>query len=185
MFESTLLAIALMGAPCTTPGIPDKFDRMIRVAVQKHWPVHAQVFVCWWKAQLWSESRLNPKAKSPVGAIGIGQVMRPTGKEQLALLGIECDLWEPRCNIEVATAYSGRIMRMFTSPRPVLDLICHEAIAYNAGPGSDFKAQVIGKSEECDKVLEVLHYVTGRHAKETRGYVARIRRTFIKLLRGK
>ena len=177
-----LLALALTGAPCDIPGAPAEYDRMIRVAVQKHWPVYAQSFVCWWKSQLWHESRLNPKAKSPVGAIGIGQVVFPTGEEQMAILGMNCDLWEPRCNIEVATAYAGRIMRMFTSPRPIMDLLCHEAVAYNAGPGSDFRAQKVAQSENCDDVLEALPHVTGKHAAETQTYVSRIRNTFISTL---
>ena len=185
MIEAAALALVLMRAPCDAPGIPTRYDTAIRVAVERHWPVHTHPFWCWWKAQLWAESRLDPRATSPVGARGIAQVMPATGREQQGILKMSCDLYDAECGIAVGTSYSGRITRIFTSPRPVLDLLCHEAVSYNAGPGSNIRAQRVAKSENCDEVLAALPKVTGRHAKETQGYVARIRRTFLRLLGGR
>ena len=183
-FSTLLLATALYGAPCSSANVPDDYVRDIRIAVQKHWPVAVQPFWCWWVAQVYAESRMDPRARSPVGAIGLTQVIPATGREQAAIEKLSCSLWEPECNIEVGTAYSGRMLRAFTSPRPVLDLLCWEAVSYNAGLGNALESQVEGETENCDEALEVLHKVTGHHATETRGYVARIRRVFVSLLKG-
>ena len=185
MIAEAALAAVLLRAPCTAPDITDVYDRQIQAAVQRYWPAHLHPFWCWWKAQLWSESRLDPRARSPVGALGIAQVMPATGAEQMGILELHCDLREAQCSITIGTAYSGRVARIFTSPRTIFDLLCHEAVAFNAGPGSDLRAQRVAQSESCDAVLAHLHHVTGRHAKETRGYVARIRRTFLRLLEGR
>ena len=184
MIAEAALAAVLLRAPCTAPDVPGRYDRAIRTAVERHWPVHLHPFWCWWKAQLWAESRLDPRARSPVGALSIAQVMPATGAEQLRILDASCDLTQAQCSITVGTAYSGRVIRMFTSPRPILDHLCHEALSYNAGPGSDLRAQRVAGSENCDDVLAALPQVTGKHAAQTRSYVARTRRTFLRLLSG-
>ena len=182
--EAAALAAALLAAPCSDPRVPAEFDIYIEAAVERYWPEHAKPFKCWWKAQLWSESRLDPSATSPAKARGIAQVMPATFAEEARRLGITCSPWDAQCSIEVGTAFSAKMMRIFTSPRPVFDLLCWEAVAYNAGPRNGLKSQVISKSENCDDGLAVLDQVTGKHAKETRGYVARIRRWMIILLKG-
>ena len=185
MLAEVALAVVLARASCDAPGIPDRYDGAIRAAVERYWPKAAHPWWCWWKAQLWSESQLKADARSPVGAQGVAQVMPATGREVMERIGVRCSLYVPDCGIQVGTAYSGRVMRIFTSPRPMLDLLCHQAAGYNAGPGNVLKAQAVARSEDCDRMLAALPRVTGRHADETRSYVKRVRAVWVRLLAGR
>ena len=182
MIAALLTAVGLYGAPCAADYVPATYTRALRTAVQRYWPVAMQPVWCWWVAQTYHESAMRPAAVSPAGALGLTQVLPPTGREQLSRLGLRCSLLDPACNIVVGTAYSGRMMRAFVSLRSVWDLLCWEAVAYNAGLGSALNAQRVGRTENCDAALRVLPAVTGAYAAETQTYVRRIRRTFYRLL---
>ena len=184
MLEAAALVAALTTAPCSHPTVPGRFDIQIEAAVRRYWPEHSRPFKCWWKAQLWAESRLDPGAASHVGAQGLAQIMPATFAETAGRLGVACSPYDAACSIKVGTAYAAQMLRMFSSPRPELDRLCWEAVSYNAGAGNALKAQRIGKTENCDEALAVWHEVTGEHAIETRGYIKRIRRWFIAMLRG-
>jgi soluble lytic murein transglycosylase-like protein len=69
-----------------------------------------------------SESRGDPEAVSPSGAIGLMQLMPATAVE----LGV--DPWKPEENIEGAVRYLSQLLEEFKS----VDL---SLVAYNAGPG--------------------------------------------------
>jgi soluble lytic murein transglycosylase-like protein len=69
-----------------------------------------------------SESKGNPEAVSPSGAIGLMQLMPTTALE----LGV--DPWKPEENIEGAVRYLSALLEQFKS----VDL---SLVAYNAGPG--------------------------------------------------
>jgi len=69
-----------------------------------------------------SESRGDPEAVSPAGAIGLMQLMPATATE----LGV--DPWKPDENIEGAVRYLALLLEEFKS----VDL---SLVAYNAGPG--------------------------------------------------
>jgi soluble lytic murein transglycosylase-like protein len=75
------------------------------------------------------ESRGNPNAVSPVGAIGLMQVM-PTTAAGLGLAEPRRALFDPEANIRTGAIYLRRLTNMFSGR---MDLV---VAAYNAGEGS-------------------------------------------------
>ena len=90
------------------------------------------------KAQAYQESRLNPEAVSPVGAIGIMQIMPETAKE----LGINPH--DPQDNIGGGIAYLGdqfeKLPELYESDR-----LCAALASYNGGRGYINKAMALGR----------------------------------------
>jgi soluble lytic murein transglycosylase-like protein len=72
------------------------------------------------------ESGFNPRARSPKGAIGLMQIMPPTG----ARYGVARDLHDPVKNIGVGANYLRDLLRMFRGNTSLA------LAAYNAGEGS-------------------------------------------------
>jgi len=97
-------------------------------------------------ALVWVESRYCPQARSPVGAIGLGQLMPATAKE----LGV--DPWNPQANLYGAALYLRQKWEEFGDWRLAL-------AAYNAGSGAVRKHGGIPPYPETQKyvrqVLEV------------------------------
>ncbi len=81
------------------------------------------------------ESRFNPKAVSPVGAVGLMQVMPHWTK----VLGISGDLTDPETSIRYGLQVLGFYEEMYKDPEVVLT-------AYNRGPGPVDKALMRGTS---------------------------------------
>jgi cell division protein FtsB len=81
------------------------------------------------------ESRFDPKAVSPVGAVGLMQVM-PHWKK---VLGIAGDLNDPETSIKYGLQVLGFYEEMYKDPEVVLT-------AYNRGPGPVDKALMRGTS---------------------------------------
>lgn len=76
--------------------------------------------------QVEAESHFNPRAVSPKGAIGLGQIMPSTG----ARYGFKPqDLYDPHTNLHVAAAEMQRLNGKYNDPRRALG-------AYNAGEGN-------------------------------------------------
>lgn len=150
---------------------PDKYDKPIKHAVELWWPGEDWRL---WKAQLWQESRLDPNARSPVGALGIAQFMPATWEETLRQMGWELvERTEAEPAIEAGAYYMSRLRRTWKGNHPMA------AASYNAGAGNITKAWVLCKRPEAwDDVARCLPKVTGRHAAETITYVERIYRWF-------
>jgi soluble lytic murein transglycosylase len=80
-----------------------------------------------------TESSFDNYAVSPVGAMGLMQVMPDTGKWMLqkrgAKLGRKSNLFDSELNIELGTAYLANLIGRFGSVEKAL-------VAYNAGPAA-------------------------------------------------
>ena len=81
-------------------------------------------------AQMFSESRFRPNARSSAGAIGLMQVMKNTGK-QLKLRR----LTDPETNIHAGIKYMHWLSTKFDDELPVADKMWFTLASYNAGLG--------------------------------------------------
>lgn len=165
-------ASASWSAPLST----DRYDRDIRVAVERWWP-H---FPFWkaWKAQLWQESLLEPDAVSPAGAVGIAQFMPATWDEITRAMGWGLvDRRTASLAIEAGAFYMARLSQGWSAPRPAIERHWLAVASYNAGFGNILRAQ-----RRCDgardwrDIAPCLVLVTGRHSRETLTYVERVER---------
>lgn len=121
------------------------------------------------EAVIKQESAGNPKAVSPVGALGLMQIMPDTAKEIAKELGIEkYDLKDPETNVKFGTYYLTKKLKEFKG-----DLNLALA-AYNAGSGNVRKWirkygatwDAISKGLKADrKFSETVKYVPGVLAK--------------------
>lgn len=151
--------------------IPDKYDNLFKESA-----IHLPAGTDWRlvKAQCWQESRLNPLAVSPVGAMGLCQFMPGTaddmGKRYSYLEG--SDFWRPDVSILAANLYMAELNRFWSAPRPVLDRYKLALASYNAGPGNLLSAQKLSGGENgYAEIISYLPDVTGRHSSETIQYV--------------
>jgi len=79
------------------------------------------------------ESAWNPKARSPVGAAGLMQVMPATAQHTVDMFGLQGysnpgQLLDPQMNITIGTSYLEYVYQMFGRNRIL------SSAAYNAGP---------------------------------------------------
>jgi len=79
------------------------------------------------------ESRFDPFAVSPVGAMGLRQLMPDTGDWLLSRRGLERhrknDLYDAELNVKIGSSYLAELIREFGTIERAL-------VAYNAGPGA-------------------------------------------------
>lgn len=114
------------------------------------------------------ESLYSARVVSPVGAIGLMQLMPETAKKvgrQLGLPDSDSDrksLDEPNRNIQLGTYYLGQLLNEFQGN------IIYSVAAYNAGPPA--VKRWIGQNghRDPDEFIELIGY------RETRGYVKRV-----------
>lgn len=107
----------------------------------------------WIRAVMHVESRGNSRAVSPVGAMGLMQIMPATWADLSARYGLGADPFDPRASIHAGAAYLHLLWERYGSLAATL-------AAYNAGPG------------------RVDAYVAGRRSlpAETAAYVDRVAR---------
>lgn len=137
------------------------------------------------KAQAIAESNLDPKAKSPAGAMGIMQLMPKTSAECSRMLYLPNRPWDPQINIHFGAFYLKRMWSIFSAELGI-ERLRFAWGAYNAGAGNIIKAQRIAserglRTDKWESIAACLGKVTGRHARETIGYVARIERIYARL----
>jgi soluble lytic murein transglycosylase-like protein len=129
-----------------------------------------------WKAQVKAESAFKAGAVSPVGAMGLSQIMPATFKEIAERSGIKGQPFDPETNLMSGAWYMARQRAIFKAPRPDFERHNLALAAYNAGAGNVIKAQrLAGNPISWQPTADKLHLVTGRHAKETTDYVKKIR----------
>jgi len=142
----------------------------------------------WLKAQLFQESRLDPNARSPAGAIGIAQFMPRTWDNDIltSCPGIppHATPWDPEFAIPAAAWYMSRLRSWWKTDRPEDDRRRLAQASYNCGFGNLCKAQQFaGGAREYRLIIAHLHEVTGAaNATETRTYVEHIQRYYDELV---
>ena len=134
----------------------------------------------YFKAQAVAESRLNPKAESGVGAAGIMQIMPRTFKEiSKKNPGIKGSRMQPRWNIAAGIYYDRMLWKTWRADRTFQDRINFMLGSFNAGKGNILKAQKIAKKKglnpnKWESIESTLNRITGKHSRETIGYIKKI-----------
>jgi soluble lytic murein transglycosylase-like protein len=141
------------------------------------------------KAQAYQESKLNPTAVSPAGAVGIAQFMQGTWndmKKQMSMPTNASPL-QPVYAIPALCFYMAKLHGQWTAKRTDADRYALALASYNAGIGNLLDAQrLAGNANEYHQIIAQLHRVTGdKNARETRTYVERIFGYFVEqIIRG-
>jgi soluble lytic murein transglycosylase-like protein len=127
-----------------------------------------------------TESAFDPDAKSPRGAMGLGQLMPATAEE----LGLNLkedhsvgSVLHPESNLDASARYLRKLFDKYTKEGiPGDEAWNFAAGAYNAGMGNIAKAiEKVGSVSQWDQVAAVLPEVTGKYSSETIRYVNRLR----------
>jgi membrane-bound lytic murein transglycosylase MltF len=130
-------------------------------------------------AQGYQESQLNQGAKSPVGAIGVMQVMPATGKE----LGVG-DITEVEANIHAGIKYMRWMIDQYYGKEPMtkLDKALFAFASYNAGAGriSQLRKEATKRGLDPNVWFHNVEYVAAEKiGAETVTYVANIYKYYI------
>lgn len=161
----------LLWLPLTSSA--SQYDALIKRSAETFMPS-----VDWrlWKAQVKAESAFKAGAVSPVGAMGLSQIMPATFAEIGKRSGIAGSPFDPEVNLMAGAWYMNRQRAIFKAPKPDYERHNLAMASYNAGAGNIIKAQQLsGSNSKWQQVADKLHLVTGRHSKETIDYVSKIR----------
>lgn len=113
-----------------------------------------------------SESAFQSDAGSPVGAMGLMQLMPGTGRETAAKLKLSLPsiqaLFEPKTNLVLGTAYLQRMLKNYDGN------LAMAAAAYNAGPGRVAKWRPSSGCRATESWVEAIPFT------ETHSYVRRV-----------
>jgi membrane-bound lytic murein transglycosylase MltF len=147
------------------------YDERIQASVKRWWPDYP----LWleWRAQLCQESRLDPRAISPVGAAGLAQFMPGTWADVSRQLGYgDVSPHVARYAIEAGAYYMASLRRQWSSPRPDSDRQTLAQASYNTGMGNVLRAQKLCRgARRWPEISACLSLVTGRDAQQTIDYV--------------
>ena len=141
-----------------------RFPLAYRDGVMTNARVESPVDPAWVYALIRQESSFRPDARSPVGALGLMQIMPATG-QQIARDLREADppdLLQPETNIRYGAHYLQQILQQLQN-NPVL-----ATAAYNAGINKVTQWLPSGDSTPADIWAETIPY------RETRAYVQRV-----------
>jgi Transglycosylase SLT domain len=105
-------------------GADATLEGMAREAARAYAIPHALLM-----AVMHAESNFNPQARSPVGAVGLMQVMPPTGRRY----GVHKGLADPATNIDVGARYLKDLLAFFQGDERLA------LAAYNSGEGAVMK----------------------------------------------
>lgn len=132
------------------------------------------------KAQAVAESRLQADAQSRVGAVGVMQIMPRTFAEiRRKHPAIKGTRYQPRWNIAAGIYYDRQLWNTWKAERSFSDRLNFTYGAFNAGKGNIIKAQKAAARDGLNPNLWIsiekkLPAVTGKHSRETIGYVEKI-----------
>jgi len=130
-------------------------------------------------AQGYQESTLDQSVRSPVGAIGVMQVMPPTGKD----LNVG-DIRQVEANVHAGVKYMRFMMDTFFADEKMddLDKLLMTFASYNAGPGRIRQLRVETKRKGLDPNVwfgNVERVVSERIGRETVTYVSNIYKYYV------
>jgi membrane-bound lytic murein transglycosylase MltF len=130
-------------------------------------------------AQGYQESTLDQNVKSPVGAIGVMQVMPPTGKE--LKVG---DITQVEANVHAGVKYMRFMMDQYFADEPMdqLNKALMTFASYNAGPGRLRQLRREAKERGLDPNVwfgNVERVASERIGRETVAYVSNIYKYYI------
>jgi soluble lytic murein transglycosylase-like protein len=118
-------------------------------------------------AVIWQESRFNSLAVSPVGAVGLMQLMRPSAASIAGDPSLNSDpmpLFDPGKNLQLGQAYLNQLINRMNGAD-----IFRAVAAYNAGPGTVARTEaVVGPDADSLMIVESLPFA------ETRAYVQKV-----------
>jgi membrane-bound lytic murein transglycosylase F len=97
-------------------------------------------------AQMYQESRFNPKAISDAGAEGLMQILPSTGQ----MIGID-DLYDPENSIGGGVQYMNYLMELFEDDLNVEDKVWFTLASYNAGYSRIKRARQLAEILNLDK----------------------------------
>lgn len=132
------------------------YDRIIAEATEKHFPalvgqLHKQAWLLI-KAQIYQESRFDPKAVSPAGAMGLMQIMPITAVE----LELD-DPFDPEENVSAGVRYLAIQYEHFPEIPGFSDRISASLASYNGGRGYVNKALELGRVQ-CSEPASYLEW---------------------------
>jgi membrane-bound lytic murein transglycosylase F len=164
-----------------------KYSHEYEDAVTVLWKYNKQItpeidVVSFFIAQAVQESRFNPTAVSPAGAVGIAQFMTPTAKQvaeelkdKLALFKDGFNRENPIQSIWAQVYYMNKLFKVWDLGRVEIERFKLALASYNAGTGNILQAQkVSGDKKFWNEIKLSLSSVTGENSKETIGYVDNI-----------
>ena len=130
-------------------------------------------------AQGYQESQLNQNAKSPVGAIGVMQVMPATGKDMKV-----GDITETEANIHAGIKYMRLMIDQYYEKEPMtkLDKALFAFASYNAGAGriSSLRKEAAKRGLDPNVWFQNVEYVVAEKiGQETVTYVSNIYKYYI------
>jgi membrane-bound lytic murein transglycosylase MltF len=130
-------------------------------------------------AQGYQESTLDQSVRSPVGAIGVMQVMPPTGRD----LNVG-DIKQVEANVHAGVKYMRFMMDTFFADEKMddLDKLLMTFASYNAGPGRIRQLRVETKRKGLDPNVwfgNVERVVSERIGRETVTYVSNIYKYYV------
>ena len=127
----------------------------------------------WFHSQSGAESNWNPDARSAVGAIGLMQLMPATAKD------LKVNPYDIEGNVQGGIHYDAWLWSKWKVVKSLDDRRSFMFASYNAGLGNIINARKKSQlSDQWEVVAQWLPQVTGKHAKETVGYVTRIKRIY-------
>ncbi len=169
-----ILGMCMLASSANGATVTSKYDPYFKRYTAQYWG--ATVDWRLFKSQGLTESLLNPRAKSPVGAAGVMQFMPATARD------FRIDPWSPRQSIDAGIRYMRQLYNQFAKrPRPHMDKMALAAASYNWGLGN-----VVRKGQPCAAARTgrdlLWKDVKGCLPEETREYWPRIVRWFSRLL---
>ncbi len=145
----------------------DRFDEHFRKYSKRYFGPHFEWR--WFKSQGIAESNLRPGATSPVGAVGIMQILPSTFEDIRKVNPSFLALKDPRWNIAAGIYYDRQLYRKWRGPLPSEERLFLAFSSYNAGYGRVLKAVKRTRLDDYS-----WNDVKQHLPSETKGYVARI-----------